>query len=68
MAGVAENETEPGSGGCAAVAEEEEEEAAARLAEPPPLDVRRKLKERRQPVEEAGEEPFWPGEAAVALA
>ena len=65
MAGVAENETEPGSGGCAAVAEEEE---AARLAEPPPLDVRRKLKERRQPVEEAGEEPFWPGEAAVVLA
>ena len=62
MAGVAENETEPGSGGGAAVAEEEE---AARLAEPPPLDVRRKLKERRQPVEEAGEEPFW---AAVAVA
>ena len=59
-----EKETQPGSAGCAAVAAEEEE-AAARLAEPPPLDVRRKLKERRQPVEEAGEEPFWPG---VALA
>ena len=62
---MAENETETGSGGCAAVAAAEEEEAA-RLAEPPPLDVRRKLKERRQPVEEAGKEPFWVGEAAVA--